>query len=289
MPDALQSAKNFRDLLGEAPDGGPYAYSQIFSDEGVRARALSKKKFKLLKRIDPKLRPMLHEGEQVFFLTQGSAVSFWESYFLGWAMYYINRRAIVLTNERIIFIQITSRGKPRDLRSQIRYPAITKVRRTVLGNTKMLFRNGKSQVFVYIPRRDRKFLKALVERTSGEMPTAEPDAQATEELCPHCYEPVVGRPLQCPQCNGAFKSARKAAALSLLFPGLGDIYIGHWKFAVFEILFAGIIWLSVLAVAIDPTVSAGEVITIAVYIVVILHGMDSLATWYIARKGIHPA
>lgn len=93
MSVTLERATRFQDLCALESHGEPYVFRTIFDEKGWRARRLSKKKFKLLRRVDPKLRQVLEAGERVRYLTSGSGVSFWEFYFLGWAMYYLNRRA----------------------------------------------------------------------------------------------------------------------------------------------------------------------------------------------------
>ncbi len=290
MHPTLSRANNYRDLITLEGHDAPYVYSAVFPSSNFRERSASRKRFKLLQRIDEELRAMLHEGERVYFLTSGIAISFWESYFLGLFMYYINRRAIVLTSERIMLLQINWRRRPGKLRTQIQYPAITRVTRTLLGHTKLRFQRGKSRVFTYIPKADRKVLAEVVERTQREQASLESGTSTIEDLCPHCYEVVSGRPAICPHCNKKFKSAARAGWLSLIFPGLGDLYIGHWKFAIGEIVVASLIWLVFLLP--DPTakpLTGAELAVGALSIILVFHGIDALATWYIARRDIYPA
>ena len=113
MSTGVQDARSFRDLISVEADGS-YRFSQIFSDQGWRARRRSKKTFKLLKKIDGALRAMLRDGEQAFFVSHGTvSLSFVEWYFLGWALHSLNRRAIILTNQRILLLQINWRQRPR--------------------------------------------------------------------------------------------------------------------------------------------------------------------------------
>lgn len=289
MHPTLAQARRFEDLLALDDHDAPYVYGGMFSSKGFRARRLSRKKFKLLKHIDVDLRRMLRDDERVYFLTFGSTVSFWESYLIGWAIYYINRRAIVLTNLRILLLQIDSRERPRDLKSQLDHRTITRVKRTALGNTQVKVKSGKKYLFTRLPRADAKYLQKVVDRVKTELTDSDAAAPEIEELCPHCYEPVPGRPTACPHCGGAFKTARKAALLSLLFPGFGDLYLGHRKFAVVEILVALLIWFGFLVP--DPAfpLSIADILTGAALLVLLMHGADALATWYIARKGHHPA
>lgn len=287
MHPALESVDKVGELVQRQDDGLPYDYATLFPVDGFFAKRASQKRLGLLKRIDDPLRALLWPGERVVYLTSGVLFSFWESYFFGLPMYYLNRRALVLTTERLVLIQIDSRRKPRELRDQLPLRAIARFGRTFLGNTTIKLKAGKSYSVAYVPRRDRAAVVGLGQRHQATA-TRDSTADRIEHLCPHCYVAVPGYPLQCPNCRGAFKSATKAGLLSLVFPGLGDIYIGHWRFAVLEILVAGFIWLAVLASLSEGNTDGGSVVASALFIVIFIHGADAISTWYVARKGHHP-
>lgn len=288
MHPALVRSNRFQDLLDLDPaeHDAPYVFESIFRRDGWFARRLSKQKYKLLKRLDPRLRTMLEEGERVRFLTFGSRLAFWESYFLGVLGQLINRRAIALTDRRILLLQVDWRNRPRDMLAQIRYPSIDHIRRTFFGNLRFRLNDGRKHAFQGVPRSDRKLLHQLSDRMKTMVGS---DAGGLEDLCPHCFGVVDGRPPRCALCGGPFKSPRTAALRSLLFPGLGDFYLGHWKFAIWETLFAAIMWVSLLMPSgkIPPT--PAQYAIIAAMIVLLVHVPDALATRYLARKGLYPA
>lgn len=289
MHPTLVRARRFQDLLALDAHDAPYVYQSIFSDDGWRARSLSKKKFALLHRIDDALRAMLQEDERVHFLTHGSSATFLESYFLGWVIQYVRRRAIVLTNQRILFLQIDGRRRPRELREQLTYPAIAEIDGTLLGNAKVRLRSGMTYVFNGMPRADRAYLRELVTQLTARTAPTTTAPEHIEHLCPHCYVVVEGFPLECPSCHGRFKSARAAGLLSLLFPGMGDLYMGHRAFGLMQVIVAGFLWLGWLLPNPDYPLSTGELMVGAVMLFAILHGLDALMTWYVARQGIYPA
>lgn len=285
MDNAVQRARGYEDLLKVGEDG-PYVFSQMFDTEGWRARSRAKRRFKLLRRIDPALRPMLRDGERVFFVSRGVAhPSVLEWYFLGAALYYMNQRAIVLTNQRILLLQIDWRMRPKAMRNQIDYASIAGFKNTVLGNTRISFHSGGHVLLTGLPRADRKWLARTFDRMLGKLDAA-PARTELEHLCPQCFWPVREQSASCPACARPFKSPRRAALLSLVFPGAGDLYLGHNAFAYLELLGATGIWLGAAALGFDPSVGVLEGIVLVCFIVVFAHGFDAFTTHRIAKKGL---
>jgi hypothetical protein len=287
MTNGLGQAKRFQDLLGHPDPGAPYDFTAVFTAKTWGERRLSKRRFKLLKRIDPRIREMLEEGERVRCVTWGTAVSFWASYWLGWASYYLNQRALIVTDRRVLLIQIDSRRRARELRDQLRYQAIDEIKRTLLGNTKIKMRSGKTRLFSRVPGRDRAVLQQVLRDLRGKIG---PDhaIEDIEHLCPHCFGVVKGYPKKCPSCAGAFKSSEKAGLLSLAFPGLGDLYLGHRKFGLFELLVALFVWVSFWIPNPQYSRTALGLTLGAALLFAIVHGTDAIGTRYVARMGIYP-
>lgn len=292
MASAIAVAESFQDILAHPPRESPYDFQRIFRADTWGARRLSKKKFKLLRKLDSEIRAMLHAGEKVYYVTWGVEYSILEGFFLGWVMYLMNKRAFVFTTQRVLLIQTGSGHKPLELRAQIRYPAIEKVKSSLGGNLKISFVNGSSVVFASMPRADRKYIQELTRSLATEVgPAARTGAiSRAENLCPHCYVEVAEFPLTCAACGKPFKSARKAGLLSLLFPGVGDFYLGHRGFGTMEILGAAVVWLSLFVpVEGQAPMTAGELGSVAAILFGFMHGIDALFTRHIGRKGIYPA
>jgi len=64
----VESAHNYDELLGSSVAASPYEYATMFKAEGFMARQRAKKRLKLLKAVDFKLRHILERGEKVYFL-----------------------------------------------------------------------------------------------------------------------------------------------------------------------------------------------------------------------------
>lgn len=266
----------------------------LFNADGFFARRRSQRRFKLLKGIDAKLREILLPQERVYFLSPGTTMDVAEHFFVGWAAYYLNMRALVFTTERVLLLAIHGRNKPGRLVSQISYANIASVRSTWNGLCKVVLHNRQAFNFQSVAKADRKFianfLGDIVKQTA-----AEPGVKTgIEHLCPHCYTVVPGRPAACPVCAGTFRSPRKAALLSLAFPGLGDLYLGHRGFALFEMAGSAFLWfvlvIAPLVAEPDPAFGPPGVeywVTAAVFIIV-AHAIDAAMTRHFALKGHHP-
>jgi hypothetical protein len=284
----LQNAADFRELLRDDVADERYVFREIFSDAGWRQRSLSKKRLKLLKRLAPALEEILWDDERVLFLTRGVMARFLEWYLLGWALYYLARRAIIVTDRRIVLLQINRRGKPGELVSQIDESAVAEVASTFTGYTKIAFRNGGHVLFAGVPRPERKRLAELTAALSSAPAPMKSLRGDVQHLCPHCFVEVADWPRACPECGGALKSPTKAGWLSLVLPGAGDLYLGHRGFAAFELFIAALTWMGLIALASDPTIGPAGYMFVVAFTVLLIHGADALATRYIARKGLHP-
>lgn len=291
MEAILKSASDPSDLLRISDSNIPYRFDQIFSAEGFGAKRLARNRLKLMKAIDPHVQAFLSDGEQVQFVSWGVEYSFVEQFFMGVWAHLINRRALIFTDQRILLIQINSRRKVLDLKTQLRFQAIERFATRTFGHIGLILRNGKKFKLTGIPRKDRKFIKEFI---SAKLATTRKDAPGLgiENLCPRCGVKVRGFPDRCNQCAQAFKSANKAGWLSLAFPGLGDFYLGHRLLGITEIVGAMIAWAAIafpfawMTVSEDGPwiVSAG----VAGAVFVFVHGTDCWITRRVGFKGIYP-
>jgi hypothetical protein len=291
MAAILSSASDPSDLLRISDSNTPYRFDQIFSATGFGARRLAKNRLKLMKAIDPLVQTFLSDGEKVQFVSWGVEYSFVEQFFMGLWAHLINRRALVFTDRRILTIQISSRRKVLDLKTQLRFQAIEKFATRTFGYIGLVLRNGNRFNITGIPRKDRKYIKEFV---AGKLAATRKDAPGLgiENLCPKCGNKVMGFPDRCNQCAQAFKSANKAGWLSLAFPGLGDFYLGHRWLGFTEIIGAMFVWGAIAFPFAWTTYSEGGpwIVSagIASGVFVFVHGTDCWITRRVGFKGIYP-
>ncbi len=291
----LQTARKYEELLAGDVEAAPYDYPMLFKAQGFWARQRSKKRFKLLKAVDPKLRRILLPGEKVYFITTGTTISLGERFFVGWFAYYLNMHALAFTSTRVILLQINSRKRVRELVSQMPYATIASIRSTWNGMCRVKMLNRTTYNFQHVPRADRKLLaKFLLGIVQGTNAPFQRD-RGIEHLCPHCFTSVPGYPAECPSCHVPFKSATKAGLRSLIFPGLGDWYLGHRLFAVLEMLGASFLWFAFLFRPLlappgpmEAAPDRGYWITVGL-ILLVTHLIAGMMAHHFARKGHHLA
>ncbi len=292
----VKSAQNYEELLGASAAASPYEYETLFQADGFMGRQRCKKRLRLLKRIDFKLRHMLESGEKVHFITAGTTISAGERFLFGLLAYYLNRRALVFTSRRILLLHINASDRPRELVSQLPYASIASVKPSWKGGCAVKLLNRETLNFQHIPSADRtyliEFLADIVQLTNAPFE----QKRGVEQLCPHCFVFVPDHPGSCPSCTGKFKSARKAALLSVIFPGFGGFYLGYRWFAFLELLGAGGLWYFLV---IDPLLDRStdqsmsrvdpEFWMTSAAIIVLAHVIDAMVAYRFARKGHYPS
>ncbi len=290
MVEKFSEFRDFKQALACTDHSLPYKFTSIFNADTWSSRSLSGKKFRLLRSFDALLSKMLNADEMVYYISFGVQSSFFEQFFLGWVMYYLNRQVFIFTTKRILLIQFKGKYKPWDLFAQIAYQNVKKVKQTFFGNVKFYFTGGESSFFISMPKYDRKNIVHITNAIREKMGSPTDVPGSNENLCPYCFTVVQGFPRSCSNCNKPFKSRKKAGLLSLVFPGLGDFYLGHKTFAVLEMFGAACAWISLFL----PTAQAGQPTTVAFSITsalvlfALMHGLDCFVTSKIAKKGIYP-
>ena len=293
MESALNSAASFEDLLAANVTHPHYDFTSIFQPEGMLGKRREKQRLATLRKLDEKITAILDEGETVRMVSRGLEKSLREQMFFGWIMYYMNLTAFVLTDRRLLLLQISSRGKPKHFIKQYPLDAIRAAKFSFGGSLKVTDGVGKVTAFARMPGKDGKRLAALLQE-SIQAQDGKFTFVAKQSLCPTCYHIVEGRPRACENCQQQFATRGKAAMLSLAFPGLGDIYLKHYGFATVEIIGVGVLWTARLLGRMSPTDGSlpmsfpQALLTSAIVMVPFIHLPDAIMTWLIAGKGLVP-
>lgn len=245
----------------------------------------NKFKAKILKAVHTILEKMLKDGEKVMRIGKGTAYYPAELIFgNGWLTMYYNYYAIVCTNQRILLINIDHRiRRPTHYLFQIRYEEIKKIKQGLLSRSLIVHRmKGKRRILMYVKGYIVKEIRQFIMDKKGSIRTVEHPQEPLENLCPSCFAPLGKRLITCPHCRVHFKEPKKAFLLSLLLPGLGDMYLGHTFLGLLELLGAVVVWAVVISLVLSG--EEGALFT-ALFLLIFYNLLDGLLAYHMGKKG----
>lgn len=258
-------------------------YEEMFPSlrDGKLSRR-DRKRAKILAKAEPVLKRTLGPLEVVRFATHGVRQLMWWLLTAGSMNPFANRTTLVLTDKRVLLIHTDWRQRPCLFANQL---PLDRIVATTGRNSYVFIRSGREQLMFHgVRRSEAHHLRNLLASTA----TSEGGWQ---NLCPRCFTPIDGAPGSCPECGEPFKSPKKAALRSLIFPGLGDFYLGYRKYAVLEIAGAAILWgifLSTLVPAVRLTGAEGLLLALPLLgLIIVIHAGDALLTRNKAKLGLH--
>ncbi|MCK9274953.1 MAG: hypothetical protein M0P57_07675 [Syntrophales bacterium] len=198
----------------------------LFSNhKNVYKKGIEKRQKKFIQQISF-LKPFLKEDEKIFLITTGcSPMSFLEQFLMGWIVYYLKRSLFIFTNRRIFHIPSTFNYKYRNSIAQILYSDCRNIE--IKGRSlNIKYKKGKKEKFFYIARKEKKKVKTLLSAIAFDGSPGKSGGRV--HLCPRCAEELVQDEYTCPGCRLEFKNKAAARKISLLYPGGGYFYTGHW-------------------------------------------------------------
>ncbi|MGD8825735.1 MAG: hypothetical protein PVI24_12190 [Myxococcales bacterium] len=241
-----------------------------------------RKRAKILRKAEPVLKRALGPLEVVRFATHGVRQLMWWLLTAGSMNPFANRTTLVLTNQRVLLIHTDWRYRPCLFANQL---PVERIVETMGRNSYVFIRSPREQLMFHgVRRSEAQYLQSLLDSTDA-------NEGGWQNLCPHCFTAIDGAPEACPSCGERFKSARRAALRSFLFPGLGDFYLGYRKYGLLEIAGAGALWgifLSTLIPAVRLKGAAGMLLALPMLgLVALVHAGDAWLTRNKAKMGLH--
>jgi hypothetical protein len=262
-------------------------------DDGYLGRRAKARRAKLHGGVSDVLPRALAPGETIRYAARGVRYSVWEHMFGGAAVaQYHNMTALVVTDRRLLLLQLGHRGKAGDIKNELPLAAIHRARKGTMG-LRLDLADGTKLRFVSVSGKDGKRLVALLPRAAGPKGAV----PSLVHLCPACLRPVpgpVGAALVCPQqdCRIPFRDPRKAARLSALVPGLGDLYLRHHFFGAIEFLGSMAMLGLGIAFALQARDGQASSIVAAALLALAFIGLprliDHRLTLHMGRKGLVP-
>ena len=271
------------ELIALLPASIAVRFDEMFPDaRNGRVRRRDRRRAEMLRKAEPVLQRALNPLEVVRFATNGVRQLTWWLLTAGSMNPFANRTTLVLTDRRVLLIHTDSKQRPRMFANQL---PLERIRATSGRNSYIFIRTGREQLMFHgVKRSEARQLRGLLESTATKQ-------GGWQNLCPRCFVATDGAPLSCDKCGEEFKSPKKAALRSLIFPGLGDFYLGYRKYAMLEIVGATVLWalfLSTLVPAIMRRGIEGALVAGPLFaLVAFIHIGDALLTRTKARTGLH--
>jgi predicted Zn finger-like uncharacterized protein len=261
------------------------AFEEVFSPDKRGGYKYRKNRFKvrILMAVSEVLDKIMKEGERVMRVGKGTAYYPAELFFgNGWLTMMYNHYAILATDQRILLINVNSRLKDTThYLFQVLYQDIKRVKRGMLFSSMVLDRKRlKRRVLTHMKRYISKELKAFIAERK-ELLKGDPEA-VLESLCPSCFVPLEKGLTQCPHCEAAFKTPKRATWRSLLLPGLGDIYLGHRALGATELMGSLVVWTYALFLIHQ---GGQEGLLAGVAVLLFYNCTDAAVTYFMAKKG----
>jgi hypothetical protein len=280
MPRGGQPEEELKALL---PASVAVRFEEMFPDvRNGRIKRRDRKRAEMLRKVEPVLQRALNPMEVVRFTTNGVRQLTWWLLTAGSMNPFANRTTLVLTDRRVMLIHTDSKQRPRMFANQL---PLERIHSTAGRNSYVFIRSGREQLMFHgVKRSEARQLKGLLESTATKK-------GGWQNLCPRCFTATDDAPLSCEKCGEEFKSPKKAALRSLLFPGLGDFYLGYRKYAILEIIGATLLWAlflstlvpAVMAKGLEGAIVAGPLLGL----LAVIHIGDALLTRAKAKTGLH--
>lgn len=221
----------------------------LFSNhKGNYKKRIEKRQTKLLKNV-AFLKNFLKEDEKILLITTGcSPTPILEQLLTGWIFIYLKRSLFIFTNKRLFHIPTKRNYSYRYSIAHILYPDCDSIQ--LKGNRLVVgYKNGKKEKFLYIARKEKKKIKALIPTISFEGTPSE--IQKRIHLCPRCTKELEEEKYICPHCFLEFKEKDKAKKISLIYPGGGYFYTRHTFLGVSDAIVETILLVLVIVSLID--------------------------------------
>jgi hypothetical protein len=197
----------------------------LFSNyKGDYKKGIEKRQTKLLKKI-PFLKNFLSEDERILLITTGcSPTSLLEQLLTGWIFIFLKRSVFIFTTSRIFHIPTKRNYSYRNSIAQILYSDCTSIQ--IKGRKLIVeYKNGMKEKFLYIARKEKRKIRALLPTISFEGPLSK--TQKRTHLCPRCTAELHEGKYICENCYLEFKNKDEAKKISLIYPGGGYFYTRH--------------------------------------------------------------
>jgi hypothetical protein len=199
--------------------------------KGEEKKGIRKRAEKAIDKLQGILQKVIGVDEAVLYMARcQSPVSLFEQFTMGWYVIYVSQTVLVLTNRRLLQFQVKRDGSwKRGLRS-LQWGDVeeAKVKGRLSRTLEVKHRTGKKETYWRLGGDDARKIKLLLESILSAGALESSAAQGIVSLCPNCVAVLTAGVYKCTACGLAFKDERTMVRRSLLIPGGGYFYVGHW-------------------------------------------------------------
>lgn len=255
---------------------------------GWGANSEISRRAKLIRKVEPTLRRVLLDGEEVLYIAKGVQYSLLERYLMGIWSALLNQTVFVLTNVRLLMMRSDGSGTPREMFWMIYYSEIAKFHAGWTGVLGLKLVDGRKLSFTGFSSLDRRAMPVIFREAMADylrLNFTPSTSQSRENLCNSCFKIVPKDHAVCQQCGTEFWKPHELALRSLILPSWGDICMKHYLFAVFELLFYLGSWGKVAFFFEQGETHAA--LAMMGFIFLIEHPVDAMITYALACKGLH--
>jgi hypothetical protein len=223
---------------------------------------------KAIEKLGVILRPVLGPEEVVLYVARCQApVSALERITFGWYIHYVTGTVLVFTNRRLLHFDVKSNGDWRRSLRAVNWGDVedTQIKGWLSKTFELRYRTGKKEKYWNLGREDGKKLRILLDALFAAGARESSPAQTMVSLCPSCTAELTPRVYQCTKCGLKFKDEKTMVSRSLVVPGGGYFYTGHWFLGVGDFLVEAYLLIMAIVLAAtaaglitDPLVEPGQ-------------------------------
>jgi len=205
--------------------------SVFTNDRGQEKKGIRKRAEGIFAKLGEEIRRVLAPDEAVLFVTRCQApVGSLEQMTLGWYIYYVTATVVVFTNRRLLHFGVKRSGDWNKILRSVSWGDIedVKVKGWLSKTLELKYRTGKKERYWNISREDGNKLRTLLVALFAAGARESSPAQTMISLCPSCLAELTPKVYRCAKCGLEFKDEKTMVTRSLIIPGGGYFYTGHW-------------------------------------------------------------
>lgn len=205
----------------------------LYTDhKGKEKKSLRKRTTQILSQLEEPLRMLLEPGEVILYVAPGQApVTLFEQMAFGWYVLLMTRTALVFTDRRLLRLAIDGKSRWKRAVKVARWGDVKQAK--VPGalfptRLRLEYLDGGKEAYWGLKPADGRKIRSLVEQRVREGGGQRSAAGRMASLCPACASTLTPGEYRCARCGLAFKDESTMLRRSIVIPGGGYFYAGHW-------------------------------------------------------------